>query len=45
MDDSIVLWKAWTNREGESTSKFTDDQPFEESLQAIPNLRKGHLQR
>jgi hypothetical protein len=45
MDDSIVLWKALTNREGESTSKFTDDQPFEESLQAIPNLRKDHLRR
>ena len=45
MDDSIVLWQAWTNREGEGTPKFTDDQPFEESLQAIPTLRKDHLQR
>jgi len=26
-------------------AKFTDDQPFGESLQATPNLRKDHLRR
>ena len=42
-----LFWESLGNTIGfdgcNEDAKFTDDQPFGESLQATPNLRKDHL--
>jgi hypothetical protein len=44
---AIVLWESFLQSDWWviDDAKFTGDQPFGESLQATPNLRKDHLRR